>query len=192
MAAGKNAACDILQDLCFVCADCDKMGHSVLALEQTKQKIIDAFSTIAKQKGLFLEDGKGNIDKKALAKIVFSDPALLKQHEAIVHPLINQMCLDFIKKNSNSNIALNATVLYKVPVIKQCQKVIFIDAPKIIRFFRVIRRDHIPIKQILQRFSFQNELFSKYQDKNADIIRVLNITSLAALKAKLQKALFLS
>ncbi len=183
MAAGKNAASDILQKKGFACVDADKLGH--IAVENQKEKILATFGPMAENLGITLLDPEGKINRKALGALIFRDKKLIKMQEDIVYPEINALFDKFIEENRDKDLVINATVLYKVPLIKRVDLILYVDCPKIIRLLRASKRDHIPLKQILQRFKAQKNLFSKYREQNTDIVRVWNTGTRTVLEKKL-------
>lgn len=172
MAAGKNAAADILEKHGFISIDADKCVHK--AIENSKDLIIKTFGEIAEKNNISIVNEDGTINRKALGSILFSDKKLLAKQEAIVHPAVENIMYQFIKEHPESDIILNATVLYKTPIIKQCNAIIFIDAPALLRLKRAQSRDSLSKKHILQRFLSQFKIFTKYKKTKSDIYRVWN------------------
>ncbi len=183
MAAGKNLATSILEECGFAVIDADQLVHAVV--EELKPAILARFSETAKAAGFSLLQPDGRIDRRALGRIVFSDSSALRIHEALIHPEIDRQLISFIEAHQDRPVALNATVLYKTPVLKRCSCIIFIDAPWIFRFFRAKQRDHLPICQIFARFRSQKDIFAQYQKSGADIYRVRNIGTQKQLEKKL-------
>ena len=189
MAAGKNAAADILEEKGFLAIDADKTVHE--AVERRHADILAAFGATAAERGVCLETDEGLIDRRALGAIVFSDPELLKKQEALIHPAVDAILNEFIDAHPDRDILLNATVLYKTPVAQRCNAVIFVDAPILLRLKRAKARDFLPAKLIFQRFSSQKHLFAKYKKLNTDIYRVWNIGTRKKLMDKLERVLAL-
>ena len=184
MAAGKNAASDILEKMNFACVDADVLTHE--AIEIQKKKILEAFSSKAEELKIDLLDAEGKINRRNLGKLLFTDSKLIKQQEEIVYPEVNRLFDAFILQNPGKNIVINATLLYKVPLINRVDTVIFIDCPVLKRYFRARKRDKLPSKQIWQRFKSQRNLFAKYKNSVADTRRVWNTGSRRSLEKKLQ------
>lgn len=187
MAAGKNLAAKILEEMGFAVIDADLVAHQ--ALDIVKNQVFDAFKTHAQKQNLNLQNTDGSINRKALAQIVFGDPQKLKQHESIIHPQIQKMLVSFVESNKDKTCVLNATVLYKTPIINQCKLIIYIDAPLLVRLHRARKRDKHSIWHILQRFASQKNLYAQYQKINVDICRVYNFGTEQKLKKKLIKVL---
>ena len=184
MAAGKNAAAEILaQRHQFAVVDADELAHD--AAEQAKAQIVQEFGAMAAQRGIRLLREDGSLDRRAVGALIFSDPELVRRQEAIVYPQINRMFDEFIAARSGQDIAINATVLYKVPLIERIDCVLYVDAPAIQRFFRARRRDGMPAQQIRERFRSQRHLFAKYKNANADIRKVWNTGTREQLEKKI-------
>lgn len=187
MAAGKNYVSSLLEKREFLAIDADKCVHQ--AIEEAKNQILEAFLPIAKEKNIQIQNPDGTINRKNLGIILFSDEKLLQKQESIVHPKVNEIFNRFIDENPEKNIVLNATVLYKTPVINRCDAIIFVKAPIITRFFRAKRRDNLPSKEIFKRFASQFKIFAKYKFFKSDIYIIWNIGKSNKLDKKLDKIL---
>lgn len=187
MAAGKNYVSSLLEKKGFLAIDADKCVHQ--AIEEAKNQILEAFLPIAKEKNIQIQNPEGTINRKNLGSILFSDEKLLQKQESIVHPKVNEIFNRFIDENPDKNIVLNATVLYKTPVIKRCDAIIFVKAPIITRFFRAKRRDNLPSREIFKRFASQFKIFAKYKFLKSDIYIIWNIGKSNKLEKKLDKIL---
>lgn len=187
MAAGKNYVSSLLEKKGFLAIDADKCVHQ--AIEEAKNQILEAFLPIAKEKNIQIQNPDGTINRKNLGSILFSDEKLLQKQESIVHPKVNEIFNRFIDENPEKNIVLNATVLYKTPVINRCDAIIFVKAPIITRFFRAKRRDNLPSREIFKRFASQFKIFAKYKFLKSDIYIIWNIGKSNKLKKKLDKIL---
>lgn len=192
MAAGKNAVSSIFEKHGFISIDADKVVHGILSEKEFQEKVLATFSDIAAQKSINLINTDGTLNRRNLGALIFNDKKLLKLQENLVLPEVDRKLNEFINLNNGKNILLNATVLYKIPVMSRCSKVIFVTAPLITRFFRAKKRDGMKNLQILQRFWSQKNLFSKYKKSNADIVKVKNTGNLEDLEkivAKLEESL---
>ena len=167
MAAGKNATSSILEKMGFVSIDADLIGHD--AVEICKEKILEEFSSLAQKNKIQLLNPDGKINRKNLGQLLFKDEMLVKKQENIVFPYINSVLEKFIDENSKKNIVVNATVLYKVNAMKKIEKILFIDSPAIVRFFRAKKRDKMKSLLIIERFFSQRFLFSQYKKTGIEI-----------------------
>jgi dephospho-CoA kinase len=82
IATGKSTVLQYLAGKGAYVLDADKLAHESMAMgTHTYWAIVDAFG-----QGILQLDG--TIDRKALGKIVFTDPDALARLEAIVHPAV--------------------------------------------------------------------------------------------------------
>ena len=180
MAAGKNAVCRILEERGFIALDADRQVHG--AIEKAAPEIIKTFSNEAKAQNITLTDENGRINRRELGRLLFTSKELLSKQESIVYPVIIEETKNFIQKQqelkSDADIILNATVLYKTPeLLNLCKYIIYVDAPKITRIVRALKRDRMPLRQILSRFASQKNLFSEYKKTGVPIIKITNAGS---------------
>lgn len=188
MAAGKNAASSILEKMGFVSIDADLIGHD--AVEICKEKILEEFSSLAQKNKIQLLNPDGKINRKNLGQLIFKNETLVKKQEEIVFPYINSVLEKFIDENSEKNIAVNATVLYKVNAMKKVEKILFIDSPGFVRFLRAKKRDKMKSIQIIERFFSQRFLFSQYKKTGIEIFRIVNCGNLSSLQKKIERVVF--
>lgn len=189
MAAGKNAVCRILEERGFIALDADKQVHG--AIEKAAPEIIKTFSNEAKAQNITLTDENGRINRRELGRLLFTSKELLSKQESIVYPVIIEETKRFIQKQkeqkSGADIILNATVLYKTPeLLNLCKYIIYVDAPKITRIVRALKRDRMPLRQILGRFASQKNLFSEYKKTGVPIIKITNAGSEKKLKSAIE------
>lgn len=183
MAAGKNVASEILEKEGFLTIDADHIVHE--AIENKKEIILETFKKEALERKITLLHKDGTINRKELGSIVFSNKSLLIKQEQIIHPEVDRILSEFIDAHPEKSIVLNATVLYKTPVIKRCSFILYVTAPFFIRFFRVLQRDTLSMVQILKRFYSQKNIFTKYRSINADMYIVRNLGSRNLLKKRI-------
>jgi len=174
--AGKNSVVKPLERIGFVHLDVDKLGH--IALKNQKEKLFEIFGT-----GIRKSDGE--IDRKALGTIVFSDPAQKARLEEVVHPEMIRMVKDTIA--NNKNVIINAAILFEMKLDKLCDIVFWMTAPTIVRLFRGMRRDNASVKTILKRIWAQRNMNPKKFSSSADIYTIRNIGSREKTAEKITK-----
>lgn len=189
MAAGKNAVCRILEERGFIALDADRQVHG--AIEKAAPEIIKTFSKEANAQNITLTDKNERINRRELGRLLFNRPDLLAKQESIVYPVIIEETKRFIQKQQEqkkeADIILNATVLYKTPeLLRLCKYIIYVDAPKITRIVRALKRDRMPLRQILSRFATQKGLFSEYKKTGVPIIKITNAGSEKKLKSAIK------
>lgn len=189
MAAGKNAVCRILEERGFIALDADRQVHG--AIEKAAPEIIKTFSKEANAQNITLTDKNERINRRELGRLLFTSKDLLAKQERIVYPVIIEETKRFIQKQQEqkkeADIILNATVLYKTPeLLRLCKYIIYVDAPKITRIVRALKRDRMPLRQILSRFATQKGLFSQYKKTGVPIIKITNAGSEKKLKSAIK------
>jgi dephospho-CoA kinase len=130
--AGKSTVASILAGLGCVVADADALAR--LALQDPHIR-----DTIAGWWGPGVIDASGGIDRKAVARIVFDRPAERKRLESLVHPWIRQRQREIFAAAPREAKALviDAPLLFEAGLDRECDAVIFVDAPRAARLARV-------------------------------------------------------
>jgi dephospho-CoA kinase len=188
MAAGKNAVSSILVQHGWYAADADDLVHE--AVSRAAPQIISAFAGDAAQKGVTLAKPDGTLDRRALGSVIFCDRKLLARQESIVYPEVNRLMDEFIAAHDGKNIVINATVLYKIPVLmNRCSAVFYVYAPYLLRFFRAYSRDGMPFRQIRARFRSQRRLYRFYRETGIPVVKICNAGSLKLLEKRTAAAL---
>lgn len=196
IAAGKNFVCSILEERGFFCLDADQEIHKII--DDKQAEILSRFSQIAASRGINLRAADGSLDRRALGKLLFKDSALLAEQEKILYPEFvarAQKLIDAEKEASQAQeggvteiagkpktargLAINAALLYKTPsLLRQCKKIIYVDAPLLVRAWRIRRRDRLPLLQIIRRIKSQKGLLQEYKrfaaDYDIEMVRVRN------------------
>jgi dephospho-CoA kinase len=98
--SGKSTVASIFADLGAVVIDSDQLARDVL------ERGSDGFNQVLSEFGDAVLIN-GQIDRKALARIVFDDPSLRLKLESITHPLIRKSFADFIAAASKNSIIIN-------------------------------------------------------------------------------------
>jgi len=168
IAAGKNFVCSILEERGFFCLDADQEIHKIIGDKQAE--IFSRFSQIAASRGINLRAADGSLDRRALGKLLFKDSALLAEQEKILYPEFVARVQALIDAENESKpetargLAINAALLYKTPsLLRQCKKIIYVDAPLLVRAWRIRRRDRLTLLQIIRRIKSQKGLLQEYK-----------------------------
>ncbi|MGI5173698.1 dephospho-CoA kinase [Treponema sp. OMZ 840] len=187
IAAGKNVAADILESKGFKILDADRIAHEIL--DSHKKQIIALFENDAQEAGIGLTHTDGSIHRKHLGQIVFHDRQKLIKLEHFVHPLVEAEIRKAVAEKPDTSFIVNAALLYKIPIVRDCDCILYISAPFFIRFMRVKKRDNLHFKYIIERFYAQRQIFTKCKKQNADIYRVGNCGTKKRLQEKIEAVL---
>lgn len=176
--SGKNQAAAILKAKGYHIIDVDGLGHE--ALETCTESLVKAFGD-----GILNENGA--IDRKALGKIVFSNPERLRLHESIVHPVM----LGLLDKElaAREKACINAALLYRFPQAKQCDFILEIRAPLAARIRRGKRRDGLSAIDIMKRLWSQRYLWKLRPQNRPPVFFVDNRGDITDLRNRLEAAL---
>ncbi len=189
--AGKNIVADFLEEKGYAVIDADKVAHTVL--QEQSRAVIARFSPHAEKQRLQLRTQEGALNRKALSVLLFSEPALLAEHEAFILPKIEARIRSLIKdaltECPNRPVVLNAPTLHKTSLTPECSFILYIKAPFFIRLLRGHKRDAIPFHRLVARFLQQKDFFAQYLLQNADIVNVVNARSVQSLQEKIERVL---
>lgn len=89
-------------------------------------------------------DENGEISRKALGAIVFSDSEKLKKLNGIVHPVVCSEALEIIAASGARLSVIDGSELEASGIDEKCRHIIVISARRDIRLSRIIKRDSIP------------------------------------------------
>jgi dephospho-CoA kinase len=85
----------------------------------------------------------GAVDRAALGRIVFADPAQLAALEAIVHPLVSAVQRRFLQAQARRRsrlVVLDIPLLLEAGSDRRCNAVLVVSAPAFVQRQRVLRR----------------------------------------------------
>jgi dephospho-CoA kinase len=114
----------------------DPLGHEALEQKEILDRIADAFA----RRDILTKEGK--VDRKKLGKVVFPSPVERSRLEHLVHPYIEERIREEIEKVQADPTArfvvLDAAVMLEAGWDDECDKLIFVDAPRPARLARVM------------------------------------------------------
>ncbi len=87
--------------------------------------------------------GDGAVDRQALGRCVFGDPAALARLEAIRHPLVQRATRRFLVRARRARrplAALDIPLLFETGGDRRCDAVIVVSAPRFVQRARVLKR----------------------------------------------------
>jgi len=106
--SGKSTVGQILREMGYSVVDADQLAHRVLMDKGPAQMEIRRIF------GDEILNSKGEIDRRKLGRVVFSDPGKLSQLESIVHPAVRQRSLEERRKLDAKGVSL---AFYDVPLL---------------------------------------------------------------------------
>jgi len=131
--------------------------------EEIRKKLISRFGS-----ELYIN---GKLQKKLLAKLIFSDQDNLKYVNSVIHPAVKKDFLHWTKKNSNHSIlAIEAAILFESGFADTVDYTVNVASPTEIRVERLKKRDGFSDEEILSRM--KNQLADEERNRLADCVIV--------------------
>lgn len=179
--AGKTLFSQMLQEKGYPCINADELYHSMLV---PPSKTLDAIKNVFGAK-FFLEDG--SLDRKKLAKHVFSSQENLKLLNETVLPEVTNKLTEIAKDYENAGaelLIIDAPTLFEAGYDKSCDLTVSVIAPNKTRIERIAKRDNISFEDALLRTNAQKD-DSFYYERSDYVIE--NSGDPIALKRKAEK-----
>lgn len=137
VACGKSHVARDFQSLGACLLSGDHIGHQVLHLDHVKQAVRERW-------GAAVFDAAGEVDRSSLAKIVFGgDPKATQELaflESLTHPEIEKILKARLAELEEPGrfplVVLDAAVLIKGGWDRQCDHLVFVEAPRALRVKR--------------------------------------------------------
>ena len=180
IASGKSTLCKLLEEKGFVVISADEVNRALLV---PKAKNYEAIKSSGDFNDAFIND---SLDKKILAKIIFSNKEKLNRLNQLTHRNI----LDEIEKQINQ---LDRNVVFiEIPLFFQMEEkfdadeVWLVVADYQIQLQRLSKRDGIDIDYAKTKIESQNDLTT--MKENSDVV-FDNSTSIENLRKELENIL---
>ncbi len=178
--SGKSTVSRMLRDLGYVVIDADQVARDVV---QPGQR---AYEGIVKAFGTEVLNSSGEIDRKRLARRVFSTPKSLKRLEEIVHPEVKKVVeaerLRF-EKEGKEILFYEVPLLFEKGLEKDFDETVLVYCLENLQRARLKERDHFSDEEIEQRLAAQLSLSYKFE--RSDFV-INNNGSLVDLKQEVQ------
>ncbi len=138
--AGKTTVLDALEALGCACVDCDALYHDLLKTSpQLRAELTDRF-------GRGILNHQGEVDRPALAAVVFADPKALADLNAIAHRHVLDACRKLseeAKAQGKPGLVFDAIALLESGLGDLCDVTVAVTAPEDVRLRRIMARDGI-------------------------------------------------
>ena len=105
--------------------------------------------------------GKSGVDRAKLGKIVFDDPQALKALEAVVHPRLERLIIQAIRKARSRVVVLDAAILIEAGWHTMMDTVVLVKARSDVQLRRVTARTGLSRADVLKRIRRQMPLGKK-------------------------------
>jgi dephospho-CoA kinase len=130
--AGKSTVARMLAELGCLVTDSDALARAVLERADVKAALVSWW-------GDRILNDAGEVDRRAVASIVFGDARERRRLEELTHPLIEQQRKMLWAKAPPTTTAfvIDAPLLIEAGLHRECDAVIFVDAPRDVRLQRL-------------------------------------------------------
>lgn len=128
--------------------DCDAIYHHLLCTDERMLGAIQARFPAAFSSGI--------LDRKALGRIVFSDPDALAVLNGITHPCVRREVTRRLSDTSGL-AAIDAISLFEAGLDRLCDVTVAVTAPQALRIARLCKRDGISPDYARARIAAQHD-----------------------------------
>lgn len=141
--SGKSEVTRAFAALGVDCADADEVAHAVTATGSPGlDRVVDAF-------GAAVRKADGALDRAALRRLVFADPAARKRLEAILHPLIRAELDRAIGQWRGPYGILSVPLLLESgALLSRVARVLVVDCPEDEQVRRVMQRSGLAADEV--------------------------------------------
>jgi dephospho-CoA kinase len=137
--AGKTTVAAVFAARGGAVVDADALGHDALEQPDIRRSVLERWGS---RGALVKPDGR--LDRRAIAGIVFADPAERTALEALVFPYIGGKATEAVQAAQTDPTAkfvvVDAAVMLEAGWDRFCDHVVFVDAPQDARIARVAAR----------------------------------------------------
>ena len=148
MGSGKSTVAEILQENGVPIYFADDSAKRLLVEDiELKKMIENEFG-----EGIYID---GILQRRELAKRVFSTPETTNRINAIVHPAVHRDFVEWHSKQKSIYVVREAAILFESGSYKNCDSIILVEAQEENRIARVQKRSDLSVDEIRQRMSKQ-------------------------------------
>ncbi|WP_010099118.1 dephospho-CoA kinase [Ornithinibacillus scapharcae] len=152
IASGKSTVSSMFIDMNIPVIDADKISREVVEPGE------DAYLSIVKEFGKDILFSDGNIDRKKLGGIIFSDEEKRKVLNGIVHPAVRKRMMeqkDQHVHNGERIIVMDIPLLFESKLTHMVDKILVVYVEETVQLKRLMNRDHSTKDEALQRIHSQ-------------------------------------
>jgi dephospho-CoA kinase len=122
MASGKSTAARMFEELGAKVIDADRLGHELIRAP------LPAYQEIVRRFGSEILDSCGEIDRRRLAAVVFSDPQKLGELNALLHPPImarvEELAAGYQAADAGGVVLVEAALIYEARLEGRFAKIV--------------------------------------------------------------------
>jgi dephospho-CoA kinase len=132
--SGKSFVARMLGEMGGVVISSDELAHKAYELAEVK-------ATLRQWWGDEVFDADGQVNRRAVGAKVFSDESSRRRLEELIHPIVARQRAQIMEAQKNNPSALafiwDVPLLFETDLNRQCDAVLFVEAPQAVRDRRV-------------------------------------------------------
>ncbi|MBR3934683.1 MAG: dephospho-CoA kinase [Clostridia bacterium] len=168
----------------------EKSGYKVINYDLVTRQIYSkgsrCLNEVVETFGKEILTSDGELDRRKLGEIVFSDKNSLDRLNKIVYKYILSLTAGEIEKSKNKKLLLDAPTLFESGLDKSCDVIVGVVAKKELRLNRVAMRDGLLPERVQERINSQKP--DEFYFSNCDYV-IENNGSYDELAAKVEQIL---
>ncbi|MEZ5016302.1 MAG: dephospho-CoA kinase [Flavipsychrobacter sp.] len=146
--SGKSVVCQVFNTLGIPAFNADNAAKYLMEHDPT---LVSNIKTLFGEE-VYIED---KLNRQLLSSIVFNNPKLLQQLNALVHPLTIAYGKEWMELQSAPYIIKEAAIFFESGTYKEMDVMIGVTAPEPLRIRRAMNRDNATREKIAQRIAQQ-------------------------------------
>ena len=158
IASGKSTVATRLRKRGVPVVDADALAREIVTVgSEGLRALVDAFGT-----GVLASDG--TLDRKALGRIAFSDPAARRKLDAITHPRIGRLALERAAEHALAGqplVCYEAALLVENGMADAFRPLVVVACPPEVQLARMLNRGGFTREEALARMAAQKPLAEK-------------------------------
>ena len=162
IASGKTGASEYLGSLGLGVVDADVISRALTAPGGA------ALPAIRERFGDGVFTASGELDRRALGDIVFSDADRKKELEGIIHPMVQKQALEAIRDAAEPIVVLSVPLLFETGMDVLCDEVWVMSVERDAQIMRVMARDRLTREQAIRRI--ESQMSQEARESRADVV----------------------
>lgn len=146
--SGKSYVCSFFKQMGIPVFDSDLEAKKLYDLPEIKRRIMNRFG-----EDMYLPEGL--LDRKRLARVLFSDSCALGYVESILYPVLNARFDAWAQEQGAPYVLYESALIFEKHLEAMFDAVVVVSASEETRIRRVMTRDHCTEEQVRGRMAYQ-------------------------------------
>jgi dephospho-CoA kinase len=172
IASGKSTAAELFSELGVQVINADKISRELTAKDQT------ALNRIVAHYGHEILTETGELNRRALRDIIFSNPKERIWLEQLLHPLIRQKIQEQVEACTTAYCIVEIPLLIDKKLYPYLNRILLVKAPIETQISRVVQRDQCSREQALAILAAQPDMNLRLQNADDVLVNDLRVDEL--------------